>query len=53
MTAKGPNILPHDWYLIGQADGYEEDIIIPAYANNQTVKHTGSTNLIGEKGNDV
>ena len=40
MTAKGPNILPHDYYLIGQGDGYEEDVIVPAYANNEVPRRT-------------
>lgn len=52
MTAKGPNILPHEWYIIGQSDGYDEDIIIPAYANNQTEGHFTSKNQYGEKGNN-
>ena len=36
MTGKGPNILPHDWYILGKADKYgvDSNIIIPDYANN-------------------
>ena len=36
MYAKGPNVEPHDWFILGKSDNYGEnnDIIIPAYANN-------------------
>ena len=41
MTGKGPNILPHEYYLIGQSDGYDGNIIIPAYANNEVPSRSG------------
>ena len=44
MTGKGPNILPHEYYIIGQTDGYDEDIIIPAYANNRATSTNGICN---------
>lgn len=34
MKGKGPNLKPHDWYIIGKSDGFSENVIIPAYANN-------------------
>ena len=35
MTAKAPYTLPHDWNIVGQMDGYDENVVIPAYANNE------------------
>lgn len=34
MQAKAPYVLPHDYFLLGFNDGWEEDIIVPAYADN-------------------
>lgn len=34
MTGKGPNTLPHDYYILHN-DPIFEDVIIPAYANNR------------------
>lgn len=33
MTAKAPNVLPHDWLIVNNLDGLDE-VKIPAYANN-------------------
>ena len=52
MTGKGPNILPHEFYIIGESDGYDENIIIPAYANNQTEGYYDTKNQYGIKGNN-
>ena len=37
MSGKGPNILSHSWFLLGHLDYYgaDNDIIVPAYANNR------------------
>ena len=44
MTAKGPNVEPHDWLILGKSDNYGEsnDILISAYANNQVPSRTAS-----------
>ena len=52
MTAKGPNVEPHKWFILSKLDNYGEnnDIIIPPYANNSAT----STNSIcnGNNGTD-
>ena len=52
MQAKGPNILPHEYYIIGQTDGYDTNIIIPAYANNAVSFNLGRTAQNGVNGNN-
>ena len=53
MTAKAPNVLPHDWYLVGKVDGYDENVVIPAYANNGVipsyVSENGTRGISGSK----
>lgn len=44
MTAKGPNILPHEYYIIGETDGYDTNVIIPAYANNAPLSTNATCN---------
>ena len=34
MYQKAPNVLPHDFFLIGTDDQFSENVIIPAYADN-------------------
>lgn len=34
MTAKAPNVLPHEWLIVNNLDGLDE-VKIPAYANNR------------------
>ena len=52
MTAKGPNVLPHDYLLLGKEDEFDEDIVIPAYANNGKSFDYGNTPQNGVNGND-
>ena len=54
MTAKGPNCLPHDWFILGKDEYDGSDIIIPAYANNRVPAKQGtSLNLrIAPNGNN-
>ena len=54
MTAKGPNVEPHDWLILGKSDKYGSDanIIIPAYAGNQTAGYTAAVSMYGQKGTD-
>ena len=44
MTGKGPNVLPHDWYLLSKYDKYgaDDNIIVSAYAYNSVT----STNAV-------
>ena len=53
MVAKGPNILPHDYLLLGDDDGFN-DIIVPAYGTAPSRRHTDSTgwSYYGAKGVD-
>ena len=51
MYQKAPNVLPHDFYIIGKQDSYNKDIIIPAYANNNILKSKVSmTGINGTNG---
>ena len=51
MTGRGPNILPHEYYILGETDGFDENIIIPAYANNGVSwSYSGAYN--GNNGSD-
>ena len=54
MTAKGPNVLPHDWYMIGTENGINKKITIPAYANNQVPTFPSKSNRggRGQNGNN-
>lgn len=58
MTGKGPNVEPHDWFILGKADNYGElnNIVIPAYANNAVPATSHSLSkkggVAGTKGND-
>ena len=56
MTGKGPNILPHEWYILGKLDNYGEsyDITIPAYANNGLPRksYTHTVTFNGNNGNN-
>lgn len=66
MTGKAPNVLPHEWFIAGQLDGYADNVTIPAYAHNEfidnslhsanvTGKYNGSgqfSALTGHKGNN-
>ena len=44
MTGKGPNVLPHDWFILGEDDYAGSDIVIPAYANNRVERSYASNN---------
>ena len=57
MTAKGPNVEPHDWYILGKNDNYgeNENITIAAYANNGLPRKSFApwTKILdGDNGND-
>lgn len=43
MYKRAPYLLPHDYLIMAKSDGMEEDILIPAIANNQV----GSNRIIG------
>lgn len=42
MYQKAPNVLPHDLFIIGKQDSYDKEIMISAYANNNTNTSTGT-----------
>lgn len=45
MTGKGSNAKPHDYFIMGKTDGINENIVIPAYANNRVERHLSSQNI--------
>lgn len=51
MTGKGPNVLPHKYFILGKGDGWSDDITIPAYANNAVISDERNTKVQGKKGN--
>ena len=53
MYQKAPNVLPHDFYIIGKQDSYDRDIIISAYANNAVSRRIYVNNeTIAKNGNN-
>lgn len=53
MTGKGPNVLPHNYHIAYSEDGFDEDVIIPAYANNAVPGNTTRTwSRTGVNGNN-
>lgn len=54
MYQKAPNVLPHDFYIIGKQDSFNKEIVIPAYANNQIPRSQVSdiSGMIGVNGNN-